>query len=223
MVRKAKTEVVGALLERYGQQSLAEEAEIKLQHSPHVLYQLLQLAALTDARVDPETAVRTFVTLRGHKWSTAGKVLAAGPERIARDLTEAGYPEGDVKRISTAMTDAALHLQEDHGGDLEELRQDAERDPDRERELLGHFANVGDDVIDAFCREAQLLWAELRPFADKKALDAAGRLALGDDAQSLRPLVSDDREFVRLVDALVRVRHDKDGYQDLQEMAGQAA
>ncbi len=223
MVQTAKKKVVGALLERYGQQSLAEQAEIKVQHSPHILYQLLQLAALTDARVDPETAVRTFVALRGRKWSTAGKVQAVGAEPIARDLMEAGYPESDAKRISTAMADAALHLLEDHGGDLDGLRQDAGRDPDRERELLGHFANVDDDVIDAFCREAQLVWAELRPFADKKALDAADRLALGHDAQSLRPLVADEREFVRLVDALVRVRHDKDGYQELQELAGQEA
>lgn len=82
---------------------------------------------------------------------------------------------------------------------------------------------MDDDVIDAFCREAQLLWPELRPFADKKALDAADRLALGHDAPSLRPLVGAEGEFIRLVDALVRVRHDKDGYQDLQQLAKQQA
>jgi hypothetical protein len=221
MAQPQKKELVEALLDRYGQYSLAEEAEIHLKDWPHALFQLLQLAALTDARVAPETSVRTFMTLRGRRWSTAGKVREAGPAKIAEVLTDAGYPEGDCKRISTAMTDAALHLQEDHGGDLGELREDAEGDPQRERELLRHFANVDDDVVDAFFREAQLLWRELCPFADKKALDAADRLDLGHDVASLRSLVDDDQEFVRLIDALVRVRHDEGGYQKVRELAGQ--
>ncbi|MEV5546209.1 hypothetical protein AB0L35_08695 [Streptomyces sp. NPDC052309] len=223
MARAEKERVVEALLERYGRSSLAEQAEIHMKNYPHALYQLFQLAALTNARVEPGVAVDTFTALRGRRWSTAGQVLRAGPEQIERVLADAGYPEGDRKRISTAMTDAALHLQEDHGGDLSELREDAGRDPDRERELLRHFANVDDDVVDAFYREAQLLWQELLPFADKKALDAADRLALGHDAASLQGLVQDDGEFVRLVDALVRIRHDKEGYRELQELAGSGA
>ncbi|MFC9913112.1 hypothetical protein [Streptomyces sp. NPDC127197] len=220
MAQPQKKDLVEVLLDQYGRHSLAEEAEIHLRNWPHALFQLLQLAALTDAGVTPETAVRTFMTLRGHHWSTAGKVRQAGPAKIAEVLADAGYPEGDRRRISTAMTDAALHLQEDHGGDLGELRDDAKMDPQRERELLRHFANVDDDVVDAFFREAQLLWQELGPFADKKALDAADRLALGDDADSLRSLVDDDRQFVRLIDALVRIRHDEGGYQKVRELAG---
>ncbi|MDT0345470.1 hypothetical protein [Streptomyces litchfieldiae] len=222
MVDMAKQTVVGALLGRYGRGSFAEDAEIHLKQSPHSMFQLLQLAALTDARVDPDTAVHTFTALRGQRLSTAGQVLGAGSGPIAQTLAEAGYPEGDRKRITTAMTDAALHLQEEHGGDLNELREDAGRDPARERDLLGHFAGVNGDVIDAFCREAQLIWDELGPFADKKALDAASRLGLGEDTAALRSLVREDREFVRLVDALVRVRHDKSGYQELRQLADEA-
>ncbi|MGP3968057.1 hypothetical protein [Streptomyces sp. 6N223] len=215
-----RSEVVGALMERYGERSFAEEAEIHLgKTTPHALFQMFQLAALTDARVDPGTAVRAFVDLRGRRWGTAGQVREAGAEQVARVLEEAGYPANDSERIATAMTDAAMHLLEDHGGDLNELRDDADHDPRRERELLRHFAGVGDGTVDAFCREAQLLWEELRPFADKKALDAAARLDLERDAAGLRSLVRDDREFVRLVDALVRVRHDKEGYRELREMA----
>ncbi|MFI9584367.1 hypothetical protein ACIHCQ_21580 [Streptomyces sp. NPDC052236] len=218
--QQQKKELVEALLDRYGHHSLAEEAEIRLKNQPHTMFQLLQLAALTDARVAPETAVRTLMTLRGRNWSTAGKVRQAGTAEIAKVLADAGYREGDRKRISTAMTDAALHLLEDHGGDLGELREDAEKDPQRERQLLRHFANVDDGVVDAFFREAQLLWQELSPFADKKALDAADRLDLGHDPDSLRALVDDDRRFVRLIDALVRIRHDDRGYQKVRELAG---
>ncbi|MBB4711469.1 hypothetical protein BJ965_001351 [Streptomyces luteogriseus] len=119
------------------------------------------------------------------------------------------------------MADAALHLLEDHGGDLGGLRQDAENDPQREGELLRHFANVDDDVVDAFFREAQLLWQELGPFADKKALDAADRLALGGSAGSLRSLVDDDRNSYGLIDSLVRIRREEDGYQKVRELVGQ--
>ncbi|AEW97370.1 MULTISPECIES: hypothetical protein [Streptomycetaceae] len=220
MTATDREQVTRALLERYGERSFAEEAEIHLREQPHALYQMLELAALVNARVAPGTAVRTFEELRGHRWSTAGGVLEAGRDRIDHALRDAGYPEGDAAGIATAVTDAALHLQQDHGGDLGGLREDAGHDPVRERELLRHFADVDDGVVDAFCREVQVLWDELLPFADKKALDAAHRLGLGEDAGALRRLAADDREYVRLVDALVRVRHDEHGYRELQELAG---
>ncbi|MGP4043894.1 hypothetical protein [Streptomyces sp. 2A115] len=44
---------------------------------------------------------------------------------------------------------------------------------------------------------------------------------MGHDGDSLRSLVDDDRQFVRLVDALVRIRHDDGGYQKVRELAGQ--
>ena len=50
--------------------------------------------------------------------------------------------------------------------------------------------------------------------------DAADRRHLDQDATFLRALVDDDREFVRLVDALVRGRHDEDGrYHQVRELA----
>ncbi|SFD47086.1 hypothetical protein [Streptomyces aidingensis] len=219
MTRTEQERIAGALLDRYGHRSLAEEAEINLQGAPHSLYQLLQLAALADARTGPGEAVRIFTELRGRRWSTAGHMVRADPAEVSRTLTAAGLPESDSERITTAMRDAALHLQEDHGGDLGELREDAGRDPERERALLRHFAGVDDTVVDAFVREAQLLWTELMPFADKKALDAAARLELDEDAAGLRGLAGGDREFVRLVDALVRIRHERDGYREIRDRA----
>ncbi|MCF6525628.1 hypothetical protein [Streptomyces sp. JJ36] len=223
MTDATRKDLAAELLDRYGHRSLAEEAEIQLDGEPHHLFQLLELAALTDGRADPGTAVRTFVTLRDNRWSTAGHVRHAGPGQITRALRDAGYPEGDAGRISTALTDAALHLLDDHGGDLGGLREDAGRDPERERELLGHFAEVGSGIVDAFCREAQPVWPELSPCADKAVLDAAGRLGLGEDTRSLRSLARDDREFVRLTDALLRVRHEEDGYAEVRDRAARRA
>ncbi|RZB19166.1 hypothetical protein StrepF001_09720 [Streptomyces sp. F001] len=46
------------------------------------------------------------MALRDRRWPTAGKVRQTGPAKIAEVLADAGYPEGDRRRISTAMTDA---------------------------------------------------------------------------------------------------------------------
>lgn len=89
-------------------------------------------------------------------------------------------------------------------GDLRKLREAAERDPQRERKLLKEFKGIGDVGVDIFFREAQVAWDELRPFADRRALDAAGRLKLGRDPEALAKLV-DGKDFPRLVAALVRV------------------
>jgi WD40 repeat protein len=46
------------------------------------------------------------------------------------------------------------------------------------RELLTAFPRLGPAGADIFCREAQLVWPELRPALDRKVLDGARRLCL---------------------------------------------
>jgi hypothetical protein len=53
------------------------------------------------------------------------------------------------------------------------------------------------------------VWDELRPFADRRALDAAGRLKLPKDPEKLAALTT-DRDFPRLVAALVRTELEDD-------------
>ena len=43
---------------------------------------------------------------------------------------------------------------------------------------------------DIFCREAQIAWDELFPFADQRALEAAGRLGLEVDPEKLAACVA---------------------------------
>ncbi len=63
--------------------------------------------------------------------------------------------------------------------------------------------------VDIFFREAQVGWEELFPFADRRALDAAGRLKLGRDPEALAKLAG-ERDFPRLVAALVRTELEDD-------------
>lgn len=88
-------------------------------------------------------------------------------------------------------------------------RQEAGRKPSVERRLLREFSGIGDVGVDIFFREAQVAWEELRPFVDRRALQAAARLGLGDSPAEVARLVPEERLAV-IVAALVRVELAKD-------------
>jgi hypothetical protein len=141
-------------------------------------------------------------------WTTAPKMAGATWEQRTRTLNEAGYARYD-ESTSRMLGDTAGMLVERYGGDLRRLREAARRDVGRERSLLKQCKGLGDVGVSIFFREVQLAWDELYPFADERALDAAGRLGLGSDAQALAKQVP-KQEFPRLVAALVRVGLAKD-------------
>jgi hypothetical protein len=118
-------------------------------------------------------------------------------------LNRAGYARYDesTSRYIAETTDLLL---ERYGGDLRKLRDAAERDPRRERELVKQFKGIGDVGADILFREAQLAWDELYPFADRRALEAARGLGLGRSAEDMAHLV-DRRRLPRLLAGLVRV------------------
>jgi hypothetical protein len=107
------------------------------------------------------------------------------------------------------LGDTALMLLDKYRGDLRQLRAAAGRDPRRERLLLKECKGIGEVGADIFCREAQITWDELFPFADRRALEAAGRLELDDDADRLASRVA-RKDYPRLLAALVRTGLAKD-------------
>ena len=97
-------------------------------------------------------------------------------------------------------------LLHEYKGDLNNLREAANRTPSQERVLLKKLRGVGDGGVDIFFREAQLLWGEVFPFADKKALKAARLVGLREHPQALAALCGNDKvKYVRLIAALVRI------------------
>ena len=60
---------------------------------------------------------------------------------------------------------------EKYEGNLEKLREAAGKDPKKEMKLIREFKGVGETAVNIFCREAQLLWEELFPFADERTLE----------------------------------------------------
>jgi hypothetical protein len=141
-------------------------------------------------------------------WRSPRKLAESSWEQRVEALNDAGYARYQ-ERTATMLGDLTEHLLERWNGDLRRLREAAERDPKSERRLLKEFKGVGDVGVDIFFREVQVAWDELRPFADRRALDAAARLGLPKDAGKLAKLVTDDG-YPRLVAALVRVELEDD-------------
>jgi hypothetical protein len=119
-------------------------------------------------------------------------------------LNGAGYARYD-ESTSTKLGKAAEFMLNQYGGDLRRLREIAGRDPREEHRLILEFKGIGPVGADIFCREIQVAWQELYPFADNMALETAGRLKLGDSSRHLATLVERD-DFPRLIAALVRTR-----------------
>jgi endonuclease III len=200
---RTSRDLIHRLLDGYGQ-TFAEELGIKLRPlSPSGLFRLLCFALLASARIGHEQALRAARALTKSGWSTPQKMAAATWEQRVKVLNTHGYARYDEK-TSRFLGDTSALLLEKYGGDLRKLREAAERDPARERELLKECKGIGDIGADIFFREAQAIWAELYPFADKRAVHAAGKLGLPRDAESLARLVP-RAQFARLVAALVRV------------------
>jgi len=216
MARPSKKRVVGALLDRHGR-TYAEELGIDLRkQTPSNLFQLLCASTLFSARIDASIATEAARNLKRRGWRTAEKMAdSTWRERVAA-LNDAGYTRYQ-ERTATMLGELAETTRERWGGDLRRLRDEAERDPGRERQLLKEVKGLGDTGVDIFFREAQAAWDELRPFADRRALDAARRLDLGGEPKALARL-ADGRDFDRLVAALVRTELAKD-YDDIREAA----
>ncbi len=209
MAGPSKERIVEALLERHGRTYAAELGIDLAKGTPSMLYRWLCAATLLSARIGAGIAMAAAKALAAQGWTTAEKMAAASWEERTRALNQAGYARYD-ESTSRMLGDTASMLLDKYGGDLRRLREAAERAPERERALLKECKGIGEVGLDIFCREAQLAWGELYPFADRRALETARRLGLEDDAAKLAKRVARD-EFPRLVAALVRTGLAKDG------------
>jgi hypothetical protein len=208
MTMASEKETARALLERHGR-TFAEELGIDVaKNTPSVLFRLLCAATLMSARIGSPIAVEATRSLAKHGWRSPRKLAESTWEQRVKALNEAGYARYQ-ERTATMLGDLTNHLLDRYNGDLRKLREEAGRDANAERKLLKEFKGLGDVGVDIFFREAQVAWDEIAPFADKRALDAAGRLKLPKDAGKLADIVG-AKDYPRLVASLVRVALDDD-------------
>lgn len=207
MARKRR-EILDQLLDRHGR-TFAEQLGIRLDRDgADGLFQLLVGSLLMSAPISADIAVAASRSLfaRGHATATA----MAGADR--QDLVDAlgagGYVRYD-ESSATYLRDTAGLLLERYDGDLAQLRAAADGDPERISRLLQECKGIGGVGAAIFCREAQMVWPELQPFADATALAVAEELGLGGTARALAQVYGDD-DLSLLTAALVRARLERD-------------
>ncbi len=210
-------EIARAVLRRYPR-SYADELRIDLgKNRPQALYQWLIASLLFSARIGARQARGAAEALFAQGWRTPRKMAAVSWEERVKVLNRSGYARYD-ESTSRYIAEATRLLLDRYGGDLRKLRKAAGRDPARERELLKEFKGIGEVGADIFLREVQLAWEELYPFADKRALETACRLGLGEDIQVLARLVP-RRDLPRFLAGLVHLDLAHETEELLKELA----
>jgi len=198
---------VDTLLDRYGRTYSAELGIRLADNTPAPLFQWLCAGLLLSARISSDIAMNAAGALKDAGWTTARKMADSTWEERVRALNHAGYARYD-ESTARMLGDTVEHLIEAYDGDLRRLREAAGKDPGSERQRLKACKGIGDVGVDILFRELQAVWPELYPFADRKALEAAERLDLPGEADTLSRLV-DRKDFPRLVAALVRAAQAK--------------
>ncbi|MFF1409432.1 endonuclease [Streptomyces sp. NPDC058289] len=196
-----RSTTVRDLLDEHGR-THAEEAGIRLRNTPAPLYQLLTLCVLCSVRIKADMAVAAARELFAAGMRTPRAMAAASWQDRVNALGRAHYRRYD-ETTATALGEGAELILARYRGDLRRLRDAADGDPGRIRELLQEFPRIGPVGADIFCREAQGTWPELRPAFDSRARAAAGELGLPKTPAGLSRLVAAE-DLPRFAAALVR-------------------
>ncbi|MFF3852580.1 hypothetical protein [Micromonospora sp. NPDC002575] len=184
----------------------AEQYGFRVTNNPSSLFQLLTLSVLLARRGDFRRAVAAAEALRDSGWDSAARLARSLHADRVRVLREAGL-RGDVDALAEGLGDLARTVVERYRGDLRRLRGAAHHDPAAERTMLSALPGVDAEAVELFLREAQALWREVAPVADRRALAAARRLGLGRSPADLAVLAGggESERLAWLVGALARV------------------
>jgi hypothetical protein len=203
--RRGMQATVRKLLDTCGQ-TYAEQAGIRLADKPAPLYRLLVLTVLLSIRIQADIAVAAARELIRSGFGTPRRMLEASWQQRVDALGRAHYVRYD-ESTATALGDGAQLVLGEYRGDLRRLRQAGDGDVRELRRLLQQVPRIGQVGADIFCREAQAIWPELRPYLDRRARQGARRLHLPTQPDRLAELVP-SRELARFSAALVRVTLD---------------
>lgn len=194
---------INKLLNKYGQ-TFCNQIGIALKNTPSSLFQWLYSSVLFSARISSDISVNAAKALIEHGLTTPEKMLNSTWSERVEILNKINYTRYQEK-TSTFLGEIANKVKQDYEGNLRNLREAAGKDPETIRKLLEEFKGEGQVGVDIFFREAQLVWDELFPFADKKALSAAKKMNLPTTAQGLLSKVDGNRtKYVDLIAALTR-------------------
>jgi hypothetical protein len=190
-----------------GGQTYAEQAGIRLADKPAPLYQLLVLSVLLSAPIKADIALAAARELNRAGCGTPRGMLKASWQDRVDALGRAHYVRYDESTAS-ALGEGAELLTARYRGDVRTMREAAGGDVSELERRLKEVPRMGPTGAAIFCREAQAVWPELRPYLDRKALHGAERVGLPPDPRELAAQVSGE-EQAALAAALVRVALDR--------------
>ncbi len=207
MARK-RQEVLDLLLERHGR-TFAAQLGIDLDRDGQDgLFRLLVASLLMSARIPTDIALAAASVLFDRGYTSAQRMLEASWQDRVDALGEGGYVRYD-ESTATYLEQTAQLLLDRYDGDLQGLRAAADGDPDRIQQLVQECKGIGRVGAAIFCREAQMVWPELQPFADEAALAVAAQLDLPTSTRQLAGVYGDD-DLSLLTAALVRAKLEND-------------
>jgi hypothetical protein len=200
-----KRRLVRAVRSRMGR-GFAESCGFRVIGNPASLFQILYLSVLLAGDRDYQRAVRVAKVLRDRGWESAANMASSLHDERAGLIRTAGRRR-DADQVAATLGDLAQKIVDRYRGDLRRLRTEAKRDSGRERELLKKLPGVTARAVDNFFQEVQVLWQEVAPFVDRRALAAARKLELGNSVADLTELAKarESEKLSWLAGALVRV------------------
>ncbi|GAA1479153.1 hypothetical protein GCM10009623_35990 [Nocardioides aestuarii] len=196
-------DLVASVLGEHGG-TYAEQAGIRLADKPSPLFQLLVLSTLASTRIAADIAAATAAELWDFGWRTPERMLASTWQERVDALGRGGYRRYD-ESTATSLADTCELLLDRHRGDLRRIRPTGqEGEVDALLDALQGFPRLGPVGAAIFCREVQVVWPEVRPFFDDKAIGGARAVGLPDDPATLGALVAPTK-VGELAAALTRV------------------
>jgi hypothetical protein len=203
----SRADTVRDLMDRHGA-TYAEDAGITLRDKPSPLYELLVLTTLFSVPIKADVAVAAARELFTAGWRTPERMLASTWQQRVDALGRGHYKRYD-ESTATYLAQSAQRVVDEYGGDLRRMRErstpDGKSTVDVEmlRQALREFPRIGETGAHIFCREVQVVWPDLRPYFDSRALDAASHLGLPTEPGRLGALVRAE-DTGTLAAALVR-------------------
>ncbi|WP_369147758.1 endonuclease [Streptomyces sp. R44] len=204
---------IARLLREHGR-TYADEAGITLRDKPAPLYQLLVLTVLCSIRIRASTATAAARELFGAGMRTPRAMADSSWQARVDALGRAHYVRYD-ESTATALGEGATLVLDRYHGDLRRLREEASGEPERLRALLREVPRIGPVGAGIFCREAQAVWPELRPYFDERTLSTAAALDLPHTPAGLARHVP-PKDLARLAAALVRAGLKGEAAEDLR-------
>lgn len=189
---------------------------------PSEVFKWFLASVLFGARITEKIAVNTYREFEGEGVLTPNEILKTGWDGLVSILDAGGYVRYDFK-TATKLLEITRRLEEEYGGNLNNVNRLALDPRDLECRLKGLGKGVGDVTVNIFLRELRGVWGKADPlptglvatasrnlgFTRLEGRDEKERLGiLGDLKRVWERNMFEGKSFAHFEAALVRLGRD---------------